>query len=508
MGLDKLFAKAKHNSFWIENNSRSRYPQLTENIEVDVAIVGSGITGITAGYLLSKAGKRVAILERNKIIEGVTGYTSAKVSALHTLIYHDLIEKFGIKHARHYADAQIEALDFIASTVKEEQIDCNFNRASSYTYTERNENVDKIWQEAEAAIKLDLPGSYVLETDLPYQIKAAVRFTDQAYFHPRNYLLKLAELIAQNGGLIYENTTVVNVSEENLCTLKTFNNKTITAKSVIVATNYPIIDKGGYFARLKPQRSYVLGVYIDGQVPEGMYINCEEPLFSVRPQQTEKGPMLIITGVHDTPGKHIDTESYYNKLLALAREKFKVREVAYYWLTHDSYAPDKLPYVGRYTHKSKNMYVAGGYSGWGMTNGTAAAMLLSDQILGIKNSNADTFDPWAKHRMRDLKEVIKNASFVGKEFIVKRAQKKNEQSINNLPHGQGIVIDSRGQKIAVYKDQQGKLHKFSAKCTHMGCIVQFNNAERTWDCPCHGSRFDSTGQVIHAPAIDNLKSLK
>lgn len=484
----------KTESIWIATSSDTNYPTLKSNIEVDVAIIGGGITGLTSALLLKRAGKSVAVIETDKIAKGTTGYTTAKITSLHTLIYKYLIDNFGKEDAQKYADAQQAGLEKMAQIVKEKNIKCDFIRTSSYTYTESEDYVKQIKDEAEAAKSLGLPASFITTSPLPFPIKAALRFDNQAQFHPRKYLLTLADEINGNGSYIFENSRVTNIKEDEPC-LITAENKTLKAKKVIIATNFPILNKNLNFAQ--PERSCALALYIEGKVPEGMYINNQKPLFSIRNQPTEKGKILIITGnVYKTEGGNDVIESL--KLLEkITQEHFKVKSVEYHWATQDSKTIDRIPYVGKYP-SSDHLLVASGFGGWGMTNGTASAMILSDIISSKQNPWASLFDPGR----------IKQAKLKKNKENVKNNLKKEKADFSEVKKGQAEVLDINKEKAAVYKDEKGNVHALSAVCTHMGCIVAFNNGEKTWDCPCHGSRFDVDGNVIHEPAAKNLEKLK
>ncbi|RJQ38513.1 FAD-dependent oxidoreductase [Candidatus Microgenomates bacterium] len=495
--------QGKTESIWIATSRDTNYPALKNNIEVDVAIIGGGITGLTSALLLKRAGKSVAVIEADKIVKGTTGYTTAKITSLHTLIYKYLIDNFGKENAQKYANAQQSAIEKMAQIVKEKNIKCDFIRTSSYTYTESEDYVKQIKDEAEAAKSLGLPASFITTTPLPFHIKAALRFDNQAQFHPRKYLLALADEINGDGSYVFENSRVTNIKEDEPY-LVTAENKTLKAKKVIVATNFPILNKHLNFT--DPEKSCALALYIEGKVPEGMYINNQKPLFSIRNQPTEKGKILIITGnVYKTEDGNDVIESL--KLLEkITREHFKAKSVEYYWSTQDSKTIDGIPYIGKYP-SSNHFLVAAGFGGWGMTNGTAAAMILSDIILSRQNPWASIFDP---NRIKQGKSVIKvieeNVNFM--RNYISGHLKKEKSDLSEIKKGEANIVEINNKKIAAYRDNNNVIHAVSAVCTHMGCIVAFNNGEKTWDCPCHGSRFDTDGDVIHGPAVKSLEKLK
>lgn len=458
-------------SYWEATTPKTNYPTLEKEIEVDVAVVGGGLAGLTAAYLLQEQGKSVAVLEAERIVQGVTGYTTAKITSLHTLIYRDLIDKFGKEKARFYGGAQEAAKEFIASQVKNKNIDCDFIRAASYTYAQTEEESAQVKKEVEAAKSLGLPATFIKAIPLPIKTLGAIKFDNQAHFHPRKYLLPLAEEFIKMGGQIFENSRVFEIEEGEPCLIYTEKGG-LKAKDVIVATHFPILNKGFYFARLVPLRSYVFSVKIKGEVPEGMYTNAgDAPSLSVRPQPSKDGPVLIITGQQHQTGQEPDTISCYQELEQKIREYFPVEDISYHWSTQDNHTLDDIPYIGKYTPTSKHLYVATGFGGWGMTNGTVSGMILSDLILGKSNPWASLFDP---ARVEQFLSVDKLLS-------------QNAQVIKNFTTGK---------------------FKRGSHCTHMGCALNFNNAEESWDCPCHGSRFSKDGKVLHCPAINSLKIKK
>lgn len=476
------------------------------DISVDVAVLGGGITGIVAAHLLKEAGLKVAVIESGRVAMDVTGNTTAKITSLHGVIYDFLIEKFGREKARQYAEANQQAIGKIAALVDEKNIDCNFERIPAYTYSQSDSDKEQLRKEAEAALSLGLPASYVENLDVPFPAAGAVSFQDQALFHPRKFLLDLASSIEGDGSHIFEHTQALNVDEDDGgCEVETTRGE-IKAKDVIIATHYPFLDRGFYFARLYPRASYALGVRVRGPVLPGLYYGISEPNYSIRPYPGREGDMLIIGGYEHKTGHADDTLSFYEKLEQFARSHFDVASIDYHWTTQDNETPDKVPYVGKFTPFSKHTYVATGYGGWGMTNGVAAAMILSDMVQEKDNPWKDIFDPSRFKVTPTAKTLAMENLEVGKKFFSDRLQAKmKDMKIEDLEPGQGEIIRTKGEDLAVYKDDQGKVHAVSPKCTHMGCYVHWNNAERTWDCPCHGSRFNHDGQLLHGPALKDLE---
>lgn len=363
-----------HRSFWIDSILRSNYPPLTQDIQTDVAVIGAGLAGITAAMLLKKAGKTVVVLEAERVGEGASGHTTAKVTSLHQLKYATLIQEIGEAKARLYGESNQAAIAQLAALVRNEQIDCDFEPKDAYTFAESLSNLEDVKAEAEAAQLLGLPANYVTETPLPFDVLGAVKFSNQAQFHPRKYLLALAAKINGDGCFVFEQTRVRTVEGEEPCQVRTNSGPTVTARDVIVATHLPILDQGLFFAKSYPQRSYLIGARIDAnQALNGMFIGTGEKYRSLRTTPTDDGgTLLLIGGEGHKVGEADDTEQRFERLAAYARDRFGVATVEYYWSSQDVVSFDKLPYIGKLTPMNRHTYVATGFSLWGMSNGTLA----------------------------------------------------------------------------------------------------------------------------------------
>ena len=491
-------------SFWITSTEDTSYPRLEGDSRVDVAIVGGGILGITAAYLLQQDGRSVALLEGDRIVRGVTGYTTGKITSGQQLIYSELVHKFGRDGARLYGESNEAALAKIAELVDRLGIDCDFERQDNYTYTESDSELSSVREEAEIAASLGLPATFVTESPLPFPIKGAVRFGNQAQFHPRKYLLALAERFASAGGFIFENTKAVDVDDGDVCTVETDSGK-VTADHVIVATNMPFLDRGLFFAKVHPMRSYAVAGYVDAAAPsEGMYISVESPTRSIRLIRDGDRTLLQLGGEGHKTGQQDDAEGCYRRLEDDLRRRFGVGEIAYRWSTQDTVSVDSVPYIGRVTRTSDRILTGTGFRKWGMTNGTLAAMLLTDQIAGRENPWAAFYDSKRLDLPQSAKEFVKENLNVAQHWFGDRVQTPGDP-LEQLAPGEGTVIRRSGQAIAVHKQEDGSLRGLSAVCTHLACIVHWNNAERSWDCPCHGSRFDLDGNVLQGPAVRPLE---
>lgn len=492
-------------SLWIATTPETNFDALAGGLTVDVAVLGGGITGIVTALLLKKAGRSVALIEAGRVVKSVTGNTTAKITSLHGLIYDHLISQFGQENAQRFADAQQAAIERIASLVKEYSIDCDFARTDAYTYTEDENELELITKEVEAARRLGLPVEYAETSPLPFDIKGAVRFTNQARFHPRKYLLALAGEISGGGSYIFEETRALDIEEEDKgCRVQTTRGM-ISARDVVLATHFPFYDHGMYFARMHPKRSYVLGCRLRGSTPEGMFITAGSPFHSFRPNPSDdRGQIWMVGGENHKTGEGGDTSERYKRLELYARETFDVESIEYRWSTQDNVTVDKVPYIGKSTPATEHVYVATGFGGWGMTNSHAAAMILTDMIAGHENPWAEVFDPNRIKPVTSAKDFVAENVDVAKRFVADRVNVPEEEGTADVLEGEGRVVELNGERVAVCK-LEGRVHAVSATCTHMGCIVNWNSAERSWDCPCHGSRFNYDGHVIQGPANKSLE---
>jgi glycine/D-amino acid oxidase-like deaminating enzyme/nitrite reductase/ring-hydroxylating ferredoxin subunit len=496
---------AANPSLWVETTPDSDFPPLPEGVTVDVAVLGGGIAGITTAVLLKRAGKTVALLDSKRILRGATGYTTAKVTSGHGLIYSHLEKHFGADGARLYAEANQTAIARIADFVDEYGIACDFERKTNYVYAETAGERSRVRQEVEAAGRAGLPVSFVEEVPLPYPVSGAIRLDDQAQFHPCKYLLPLAHSVAGDGSHVFELTRVRSASDGRPCRVET-DRGGLTARQVVCATHLPILDRGFFFAKAHPHRSYAVAARVaDAKLPDGMFINAGTPTRSLRTSRDDAGPLLLLGGEGHKPAQEPDTEKRYRALEEFGRRQFGASDFPYRWSAMDFMPVDKVPYVGRLTRRASHVYVATGFNKWGMTNGTVAALLIADAILGRPNDWAALYDSKRLRPRAAGTRFVKENGMVARHFIGDRVRRVESGSPSELVPGEGRIMRIDGRKTAAYRDDDGLLHTLSPVCTHLGCIVAWNPAERSWDCPCHGSRFSGDGKVIQGPAVDDLR---
>ena len=501
---DQKYFKQPPQSYWMASTTQFEYPTLNEDYKVDVAIIGGGITGISCAYMLNKEGVKTAIIEADQILQGTTGHTTAKITSQHGLIYSKIKTQMSEELAKQYADANESAIRMLEKIATTNRIECDFVPQSAYVYTLKNEYVKKISDEAEVASALGIKATFLKEIPLSFPIKAAVRFDNQAQFHPLKFSLSLAKDYFNSGGMIFERSRVVDIEEnEGTYVIITSQGKKVTAEKLIIASHYPCYNKPGlYFTRIYPERSYVVAIKTKENYPGGMYIAAEESGHSLRSQMSDHGELILVGGEKHNPGQGEDTSKHYKALIDFSNKTYTIEDIPYRWSTQDCMTLDGLPFVGHFTSKTPNMYIATGYAKWGMTNSIASAMILKDLIISGKSPWQDVYDP---------SRLTLSAS--AKNFVVQNlnvAEQLIEGKISPVPEhveikpGEGKIIEANGQRAGAHRDQQGTLHVVDTTCTHMGCEINWNSAETSWDCPCHGSRFSDIGDIIEGPAVKPL----
>jgi len=478
-------------SLWFQDAKRTPGAPLDRDMTVDVAVLGAGIVGLTTALLLERQGARVAVLEARRVGSGASGYNTAKLTSLHGLTYGRLANSLGPDAARTYGAANEAGIARVFELVEELGIDCDLGRKPNYTYTESSSDVEAVRDEARVARHLGLPASYVEELDLPFPVAGAVRFDEQAEFHPVRYLEGIAAALE---GPLYEGTVATHVQGGRVRTVTGAN---LTAEHVVVATHLPFLDRGLYFARCHPERSYVVAARTSN-APAGMYLSTEQPAHSIRAH----GEWLLVGGESHKTGQ-ADAAERYARLEAWARERFRL-EPELRWATQDQMPVDGVPYVGRHDPLSSRVWVATGFRKWGLAMGTAAAELLAAGIGGREHPWEQLFDPQRLRPRAAAGSFLKENANVALRFLGDRVTKRG--GVDEIAPGEGRIVGAGLAQRAAYRDDDGTLHELSARCTHLGCIVSWNSGERTWDCPCHGSRFAATGEVIEGPAVRPLRS--
>lgn len=549
-------------SFWLDSiENKNKFNKLEKDKSTDVCIVGAGIFGLTCGYYLTKQGYNVVLLEKEKdIASKTTGHTTAKITSQHNLIYKYLIDSLGESMAKKYLYANQDAIENIYQIINDENIDCDFVRQDSYVYTNNLDELEKIKLENKAVNSLGFKSEFVTSTPLPFNVLGALRFPNQAEFNPIKYAYGLAKRITSNGssaidglvnagsvgsvsvgdgivenspggaslnlakvtGEIYTDTLVQNIKKENDEFITSCKDYVVRSKYVILATHYPFIDRlGYYFFKMYQSTSYVIAVDIGSKTFDGMYINSEQPTFSYRFINYNGNHLLLVGGADHKTGSKIDLSNAYNILEDEVRKYYLDCKVLYKWNTEDCITLDKIPYIGEFSHFMPNMYIGTGFNKWGMTSSNVAGNIIVDKILGRENEYENVFKATRLHPIKnnvELGNMIKETtnSFVINKFKVPDADldviednsvmsgSKKAGNFEEIKNDSGHVLKYNGQTIGIYKDNDGKIFAVNPICTHLGCLLSWNNLDKTWDCPCHGSRFDYKGHQLYNPAIRDL----
>src|SRR5918995_1584264 len=545
--------QSKENYSWEHitsgNNESSWYANLEEPIKstkltdsvlsslggepVDVAIIGGGIAGLTTAYLLSKSGKKVAVIEDGYIGSGETGRTTAHITHALDDRYYNLEQKHGLDGACSAANSHTVAINLIESIVKEENIDCDFERLDGFLFLDPTDTKESLDKELEATHKAGINTTEILEKAplQSFNTGPCIRFPNQAQFQPLKYLRGLYYAIIRNEGQIFTETHVQEINSDSIKTI----DYTLKARNIVIATNAPIIDKTSkIYDKQNAFRTYVIGARIrKGAVPTALYWdtgnqnseNLVAPYHYVRIQKRDNDDdknydLLIIGGEDHQTGNFSsddDIEKRYSRLESWAKDRFPIEAIEYRWSGQVMEPQDSVAFIGHNPGDNRNnIYIATGDSGNGITHGTIAGILLTDLILGKSNPWTALYDPSRMPRQKpgakfeeggeaQFQEAEKSSDQYKQENDKKSPSEGEEKaaSIESLTEIQGMVLEEK--KIAVYKDHKGHLHTYSAVCTHLGCTVTWNNSEKSFDCPCHGSRLSPTGNVINGPANTSLE---
>lgn len=493
--------------YWRDSIDLPKFPSLEEDLQVDVVIVGGGITGITTAYLLSNEGMKVALLEAGNLLNGTTGHTTAKITAQHDLIYDELLNHFGHEKAYQYYEATSEALQFVKDTVQKHQIDCDLKEEDAYIYATQKSSINKMIKEIEAYEKLGIKGELINQLPIHLSVQSAIVMPHQAHFHPLKYLTHLVHLIQKQGVQIFERTTAMDVERGSTPTVITEKGNKVSGKYVVAATHFPFYDPSFYFARMHAERSYVLAIRPRKEFEGGMYLSVDQPVRSLRPLYIDGEDCLIIGGESHRTGQGICAFSHYEAIERFAQETYGIQEYKYRWSAQDLITLDKVPYIGQMNKEEPNIFVATGYRKWGMTNGTVAARLLSDLILERENPYVELYSPSRFNMDPSIKNFLKDNINVAGQLIAGKVGIVFDK-VEDLSNDEATIVMIDGERCGAYKDLEGKLHIVDTTCTHLGCEVDWNHGDRTWDCPCHGSRYSITGEVIEGPAKEPLKQVK
>lgn len=540
-------------SYWIDSvKDQNKFGALEENIKTDICIIGGGLTGLNTAYNLSKYKIRTVLLEKDEICKQTSGNSTAKITSQHGLIYKYLTDSKGQDFARKYYEANENAIRNIKSIIDKEEIDCDFEYQPAYVFTQKVQDVQKIKDEVEAVNnfggrakfieakdieinklnsveyvenkgeKLKISGDNIekenlnLERDvvkermkqvLPIKAIAGIEFENQAQFNPYKYGNALAKICSDSGIKIFEHSKVIDVDTEDgdeyyIITLE--NGCKIKSKYVVITTKYPIVNiPGFYFVKMYQSSSYAIAMQTKQRLFEGMYINSEEPTISLRTAKFGDEYLLIVVGFDHKTGAQIDLSNSYRYLEEVAKSLYPEGKIKYRWNTEDCITLDKIPYIGNFSNLWENTYVATGFNKWGITTSNIAAEIITDKILGQENEYEEIFKSTRLEPIKNIKEVTNMVKESVNSLVTKKLELPQEEA-NQIQNGEGKIVEVNGQKIGIYKNNEGEVYKVNPVCKHLGCELSWNNLEKTWDCPCHGSRYDFKGNLIYGPSVKNL----
>ena len=494
------------NSLWIETTKNAiNLKPMEKGEETEVCVIGAGLFGLTTAYYLTQQGKKVTVVEKGDIGEKVSGNTTGKITSQHGLFYDHLIKDYGEEYAYKYLQANEDAIKNIKNIIEKEKIECEFSEKKAYVYALNEDEVLDIEKEVDAARKIGKDAKLVTDTDLPFKVKAAIEFDGQAQFHARKYMIGLAKSI-QKENKIYNFTTVLEVKKEGEFFTVYTDKGNIKAQYVVIATHYPIINEPGFhFLKMYQSTSYIIGIETNSKIPQGMYINDKPPIYSFRTAQYNGKEILLIGGSDHKTGEPIPDNSKYEDLERKAKQLYPDCKVLFRWNTRDCISLDKIPYIGEFSNLMTNIYIGTGFKKWGMTLSNIAAKIVTDKIMGKQNKYEEIF---TSTRLKPIKNrwEMKNMLKESVESIALNKLKIESHNIESIENDNGGIIKINNDNVGIYKDKNGKIYAVKPVCTHLGCLLSWNNLDKTWDCPCHGSRFDYKGRNLYEPAIKDLNN--
>lgn len=511
----------KNVSFWERTAKKFRSGPLTQNLTTDVCVIGGGLAGVTAAYLLARDGKNIVLIDDGPLGGGMTGRTTAHLVNAIDDGYLDIEKFLGEECARLHAESHTAAIDQVEEIIRAHNIDCNFERLDGYLFLPPGGSVKDLMEELDAVHRVGLTDVNRVDEVPNTKIKsdAVLKFPRQAQFHPLKYLNGVARAIVDLGGKIFTGTRVVEVKDGDRVQIKTSDGHTITAQAAVVTTNCPINDRLVIHSKQAPYATYVICLRVKETIDHALFwdtaLTAEDEKQIIGPvayhyvrfAHDEQGDVLIIGGEDHKSGQASDYEKRLAKLERWTRDRFPfVGEITDRWSGQVMETVDGVAYIGK-NPGDENVYVTTGFSGNGMTHGTIVGMLIVDLIAGRENPWAKLYDPARKTLQPNVVAdyAMENANVAAqfRDYVTPG----DEPSADKIKNGDGAILREGVKKIAAYRDDHGTLHKFSPVCPHLGCVVRWDGFEKTWDCPCHGSRFDALGHLVNGPAISDLQPI-
>ncbi len=472
----------------------------------DCLIVGGGITGLTAAVLLQNEGYNTIVADANTIGFGTTGGTSAHINTFADTNYKEAASAFGEEGAKLFAEAINEGFDLIRSNIDKYKIDCDFETKPGFVYAETDKELSFLEDMFEGAVKVGVPVEYIEDVPTPVKYIKALKWDGQAQFHPVKYLKGLQEAYIAAGGVIAENTLVEGVTNEDGVLIAKTSENAYRARNVIYATHMPPnINVINFEAA--PYRSYVVAVKLKSDAyPDALVYDCQEPYHYIRTHVIDGEKLLLVGGADHKTG-HGDPEKAFADLEEYIRKYYDVASVEYQWSSQYYIPADGFPYIGQLPFAADGIFCASGYNGNGMMLGSIAGKILSDLVSKRSSKYEKAFSPARIKPIDSFTEFVKENADVAYRFVADRFNVDEIDTLKDLPNDTGKVVEVDGKKVAAYRDEQGKIHVLNPVCTHAGCIVAWNGEEKSWDCPCHGARYDINGKVLTGPTTRDLPAI-
>jgi glycine/D-amino acid oxidase-like deaminating enzyme/nitrite reductase/ring-hydroxylating ferredoxin subunit len=488
-------------SYWERDISKKTYAPLQKDLEAEVLIVGGGITGMVTAWSLMQAGKKAILVEGDRLGSGVSGHTTAHLNISVDAEYAQIVTDFGEEVAKLVAEAAGLAIELVGSIDKAHQLDAHYQKVPAFDYAETTQEIMELQRELKAAQTAGIRAEEVDDIKaLPFPTGMVVRYETNARFHPLRFIYKLAEVLVENGIQIYEQSKVIHLEEKGDAMEATLGNGcTVRAQQVVLATHSPIFMHSVH-TRMAPYRSYAIAVRTKQELPDYLIYDMKDPYHYIR---KEEDGVVIIGGADHKTGHADDENDHLQKLKDWTDDRFGIAEYLASWSAQVFEPADRLPFIGR-SPSQKRVYYGTGYSGDGTLWGTFAGYLLADLITGKENKWERIFSPSRLNISAEAGDFLKMNMEVAKDFVADRFQ-SDASDVKEVGRDEGKIIRQGVQQYAVYRDKQGGLHVMSPTCVHMGCVVQWNKLEKTWDCPCHGGRYTATGDQLEGPPATGLR---
>ena len=488
-------------TLWTKTAPSLDFPRLQGEVPADVTVVGAGIAGLTAAWLLQRSGRRVALIEAGEVACGESAHTSAHLTAVQDTRWYEIARSFGREGARRLAAGGMEAIRLVEHLSQDLEIDCDFARVPGWLFTESRRDLPELERELHAARDAGLVATLVDEAPLPFPTVGALRFEDQAVFHPLKFLRGLARAFVDAGGQLFTRSRVIEVEDGKPCHVRTADGS-VVARDVILATDAPIHNRVTIHAKISPYRTYVVTARLSEPLP-GLFWDTADPYHYIRTWDGPDGTVAIVGGEDHRVGAVEDTEARYDRLAAWTEPRLGA-PIDGCWSGQVNEPADGLPFIGR-NPLSLHLYVATGFSGTGLVNGLISGLILSDELNDRTHPLARMLAATRIRPLAQAKEALVHNAETARWLVGDRIAPPAEvRSVEEVPRGEGRIVRLGKERLAVFRDDGGGLQAVSPVCTHMACYVHWNGAERSWDCPCHGSRFDTAGRVIHGPAVTAL----